>query len=334
MDHAPEPAAHHPRSEASAVLDRGQVARVLEPSPPFDDRDPDYRADDPVREDRLEPGSRIVSPVPGADLTWDDVVGDRPDLASFARDRWLTSGRGLPSRVPDGYHEARVDLHRLAVYVLSPARLEATGKMALRATRGGFGTPFFGVDDRQVRVQDGHLVDQRDGKAEVDGITTLSAAARFVGVDLDLAKPDSFDVPSPGDPDRALTVDAEVNAFVADWYGFATRVLETVRADVPDEDRPSRVQLWPEHFDPAFEAGSEDVGRRAGFGASPGDHHDGADPEPYLYVSLWTPDAVPESPFWGESFGAKLPWADLVAASDQEAAAVAFYREARDRLRA
>jgi hypothetical protein len=89
------------------------------------------------------------------------------------------------------------------------------------------------------------------------------------------------------------------------------------------------VQLWPEHFDPAFEAGDEDAGRRAGFGASPGDHHDGADPEPYLYVSLWTADQVPDDPFWSAPFGAKLSFAELVAAEDHEAAALEFFRTAR-----
>ena len=53
----------------------------------------------------------------------------------------------------------------------------------------------------------------------------------------------------------ALVVPAEVASFLADWYGFADRVLETVRADMGAEDAPSRVQLWPEHFDLAFEAG-------------------------------------------------------------------------------
>jgi hypothetical protein len=124
-------------------------------------------------------------------------------------------------------------------------------------------------------------------------------------------------------------VDPAVAALVADWFGFAGRVLETVRAEVPPGDEPSRVQLWPEHFDPAFEAGDESAGRRAGFGASPGDHHDGADPDPYLYVSLWSPDRVPDDPFWSAPFGAKLAFAELVTAPDQEAAALDFFRTAR-----
>jgi hypothetical protein len=220
-------------------------------------------------------------------------------------------------------------LHRLAVYVLSPVRMAAIAKMALRQTRGGFGTPFFGPEDRQVRVEDGALVDQRGDHADVHPLTTLAAAAEAVGVTIDGSKPDEFDVPPPGDVDADLGTSPEVGAFVADWYGFAWRVLETVRAEVGAHDGPSRVQLWPEHFDPAFEAGDEAAGRRAGFGASPGDHHDGADPEPYLYVSVWARDQVPDDAFWNAPFGAKLPFAELVVAPDQEAAALGFFRTAR-----
>jgi hypothetical protein len=322
------PAAHDPRAEADAVLGDGAAARVLEPSPPFDDRDPAYLADDPVNV-VIDGDDAVVSPIGNGARTWDEIVDERADVAPFAVDRWLTSGRRLPATVPDGYHDGRLGLHRLAVYVLSPVRMAAIGKMALRQTRDGFGTPFFGPDDRQVRIQDGFLVDQRGDEADVRELTTLADAAEAVGVTIDAAMADEFDVPPTGDVDADLAVAPEVGAFVADWYGFAARVLETVRAEVPAEDSPSRVQLWPEHFDPAFEAGDEDAGRRAGFGASPGDHHEGADPEPYLYVSLWARDQVADDPFWAAPYGAKLPFAELAAADDQEAAALDFFRTAR-----
>ena len=328
MTASARPAALDPRAEADAVLGDGFAARVLEPSPPFDERDPAYLADDPVNVE-VEGDAVVVSPIANGDRTWDDVVQDRPDLAPFAADRRLTSGRGLEATVPDGYHEGRLALHRLGVYVLSPARMAAIGKMALRPTRAGFGTPFFGADDRQLRIQDGFLVDQRGADADVHELTTLARAAAAVGVTIDAGKADDFDIPSAGDVEADLAVPAEVSSFLADWYGFASRVLETVRAETPSEDTPSRVQLWPEHFDPAFDAGDEGAGRRAGFGASPGDHHEGADPEPYLYVSLWTPDQVPGDEFWSAPFGAKLPFAELVASADHEAAALDFFRTAR-----
>ena len=310
------------------MLGDGFVARVLEPSPPFDERDPAYLADDPVNVE-VDGDAVVVSPIVNGDRTWDDMVRERPDLASFAADRWLTSGRGLAPTLPDGYHEGRLALHRLGVYVLSPARLAAIGKMALRPTRAGFGTPFFGADDRQVRVQDRYLVDQRGAGADVHELTTLARAATAVGVTIDADQADDFDIPATGDVDADLAVSAEVATFLADWFGFASRVLETVRAEAPPQDTPSRVQLWPEHFDPAFDAGDEGTGRRAGFGASPGDHHEGADSEPYLYVSLWTPDQVPDDEFWSAPFGAKLPFADLVASGDHEATALRFFRTAR-----
>ncbi|MBV8295363.1 MAG: hypothetical protein JO085_00885, partial [Acidimicrobiia bacterium] len=52
------------------------------------------------------------------------------------------------------------------------------------------------------------------------------------------------------------------------WYGFAWSVLEELRSDAGSVE-PSRVQLWPEHFDAAFDC--LDERRRATFGASPGE---------------------------------------------------------------
>ena len=89
-------------------------------------------------------------------------------------------------------------------------------------------------------------------------------------------------------------------------------MLEELRADPASTDA-SRVQLWAEHFDAAFEAlPEESQQRRAGFGASPGD---AANPEPYLYVVPWCLRHVTPSERWNaESFrGAILPYAELLA---------------------
>ena len=323
MSNPPRPVARDPRAEAEAVLGHGYGARVLEPSPPFDDGDPAYLADDPVLA-AVGDGAVAVSPVGSGDRTWDELVADRPELAPFAADRWLTSGRRLAATVPDGYQDGRLDLHRLAVYVLSPARMDAIGKMALRRTHRGFGSPFFGSDHRQIRVEDALLVDQKGMGADVYELSTLAAAADAVGVAIDTTTAEDFDVPTAGDLHAELAVLPEVFDFLADWYGFATRVLEATRLEMSAEDSPSRVQLWPEHFDPAFDAGDEEAGRRAGYGASPGDHHTNGDPEPYFYISLWARDRVPDDPFWNAPFGAKLRFADLVVADDHEAAAIDF----------
>jgi hypothetical protein len=83
--------------------------------------------------------------------------------------------------------------------------------------------------------------------------------------------------------------------------------------------------LWPEHFDPAIEMGSEDQGRRASYGASPGDQ---GHLEPYLYVSAWT-EIDRDDPFWNDrNFnGASLPFTTLLEAEDQIRVAMEFFLE-------
>jgi hypothetical protein len=187
------------------------------------------------------------------------------------------------------------------------------------------GTPFFGAD-QQVRIAGGTLVSQRGGSADAAPITTLAEAAGFVlDGPPDLAWAEGFDVPPAGDVDAPLPVDPAAAAILGDWTGFAWSVLEEVRADAASVE-PSRVQLWPEHFDAAFDALPEE--RRVTFGASPGD----ADhPEPYLYVLPWHFDTAPASPRWNAtSFkGAILRFGELLDAPDQRQAALAFLRDGR-----
>jgi hypothetical protein len=108
----------------------------------------------------------------------------------------------------------------------------------------------------------------------------------------------------------ALAIDATASTFLGDWFGFGTSVLEELRATVGDEAAPSRVQLWPEHFDLSVELGSESAGKRAGYGASPGDelHSD-----PYLYVAPW--GEVPDDDLWRATAfgGAEMSYAELLA---------------------
>jgi hypothetical protein len=318
-------AARHARGEAQRVVGDNFVARVLEPSPPAV-KDRDWFADDPVAADAVA-GRPVVSPVPGGDLTWDEWLSDHPEHASWAATRWLGAHRRLP-RPSATLVETRVALHRLAVYVVSPVRRRANSKIALRFSFGGMGTPFFG-DDEQVRVAGTHLVRQRAGTAAAEPIGSLAGAARFVlDGPPDIAWAEPFDVPPAGDPDDELRVDTESAAFLGDWYGFAYSVLEELRADV-ESTETNRVQLWPEHFDAAFDCLPDD--RRATFGASPGDA--GID-EPYLYVLPATFEAAPASDIWNaDSFnGAVLRWSELVDADDQRGAALKFYRRCRDVL--
>ncbi|HEY5143479.1 MAG TPA: hypothetical protein VII98_08265, partial [Solirubrobacteraceae bacterium] len=148
-------------------------------------------------------------------------------------------------------------------------------------------------------------------------LTTLPEAATLAGL------------PADGLDDVPLGVDRAAADALAAFYAFADDVLRTLRAEAPEGADPSAIRLWPEHFDIAFDQGSEADGRRAGYGASPGDEQH---PEPYLYVGPWT--APPAGPEWNATgfTGAELGYADLRAVTDPRATALAFFRERRDAL--
>ncbi len=174
------------------------------------------------------------------------------------------------SELPAGHAETRRALHQLAFFVVAPKRYSGTGKVGLRYTHRGFGTPFFGADE-QVRVEGDRLVYQQGDAVRSIPITTLEEAAGFLGIQYRDFWFDGFhDPPDPSDPLAELTVDPATTDAIGDWFGFATSVLEELRR-TPGAEHVSRVQLWPEHFDPAVEMGAHDRGRRASYGASPGD---------------------------------------------------------------
>lgn len=198
--------------------------------------------------------------------------------------------------LPATFTATREELHRVAEQVVSPARVAATGnEIALEATPGGFGTPPFPGGGR-VRVDGDELVVE-----EADG------TERRTRLEVDRAAADAL----------------------AALYAFAWEVLTVLRDEAPDGSDPSELHLWPEHFDVAFEQGAEAEGRRAGYGVSPGDENH---PEPYLYVGPWA--EPPSGPDWTATGfrGAERGYADLLAAPDQRAAALAFFRSRRDDL--
>jgi hypothetical protein len=201
----------------------------------------------------------------------------------------------VPGRAATEFAATRLALHELAERTISPARAAVNGEIGLRWTLGGFGMPLFGPDE-QLRVEYGALIHQREDRA------TRAAPAEGV--------------------DRAAA------SALGEYFGFATSVLEALRAGNRDLE-PSRVQLWPEHFDVSVELGSEADGRRAGYGASPGD---AVHPEPYLYVVPW--GATPSGPRWrARGFaGAELGYAELLAGDDQRALALDFLQGCLDEL--
>ena len=312
-DHA---LAHDPAAEAAAAAGDDYDVRVLEPCPPAV-ADPPFWADDPADPTSSGAGP-VVAPHSGGDLTWDELIEARPELAGFAADRWLGARRPLPELPPD-YPAALFDFHRLAYSVVAEARYQCNGKFGLRYVRGGFGTPFFG-DDAQVRVAGDQLVVQTAARARSTTITTLREAGEFAGV-VPGTSAAEHDSPDLGDIDRPLEARAGVGEFLGAWFGLATAALEELRFS-PGVVDPERVQLWPGHFDPAIAAGDAESGRRATYGFSPGDHsHD----EPYIYVAAWG-DVDRSDPFWNEtSFnGASLSFSSLAPTDDHYRAAVAF----------
>jgi hypothetical protein len=231
------------------------------------------------------------------------------------------SAASLPP-LPTAFAETREALHRLAVYVISPAQRLQNGEIILHATPGGFSTFAFG--GRVIGVDGADLV--------VDGarhpIGSLNDAARLAGIAPDIAQQEEFDVPPHGDLDEPLAVDAAAGRALGAWYAFATEVLDALRADAGPADEASIVRIWPEHFDAAIDLGDAGADRRATYGASPGDRHHA---EPYLYASPWAGrvDAFFDEPGFD---GAARTRRQLAAAADARGAAIAFLRAARERM--
>jgi hypothetical protein len=217
----------------------------------------------------------------------------------------------------DSFVSTRLALHRVAEELVAPAR-KPPNEIALRRTPGGFGTPPFEFEGQtvQVRVEGSELVVDRGGDSERIPLASLAEAGEKLGAPL---LPDG--IPTDTTP---LGIDSAPAERLADFYGFADDVLQGLRESLPAGDVPSEINLWPEHFDIAFEAGDEAAGKRANYGASPGDEgHD----EPYLYVGPWT--AAVEGELWNAAgfHGAELSYSDLIAADDQRAAALDFFEK-------
>jgi hypothetical protein len=194
--------------------------------------------------------------------------------------------------LPASYTSTRRSLHALACFVIAPARLARTGRIGLRVTPGGFGTPAFD-DGSLISVRDNQLLREPGGCLP---ITTLRSAARFVEVEL---------IPDPGvgkdlpafEPDRVLAVDVESSRALAYWYSRGTIALGGIRRRLGDTAAVGEAQIWPEHFDLAAEVSID--GRGATVGFSPGDSFCN---EPYAYVAPTSPH--PPATFWNAPFGA------------------------------
>lgn len=196
--------------------------------------------------------------------------------------------------------------------------------MGLEPAPGGFGTPEF--DGSVARVEGDMLVFEKEEGIATQTISTVREAARFFGIDYEEDWYSHFHDPlKPIGPDRLLSVDDVAARALGQWFHFGFTVLEEVRAEGGPGAKPSQVQLWPEHFDAATELGDEGAGRRASYGASPGDADHA---EPYVYVAPWG-EVDRSDPYWSDaSFGgASLSYAALRRADDPVGRAVAFLWE-------
>lgn len=189
----------------------------------------------------------------------------------------------------EGFFSTRVALHAVCEHVLAAALHQATGHIGLRVSADGFATPAFGADDRVISVGAGRItVTDRRGTGS-EPLTTLRAAARFVGIEP--GAPAAVYSPATSmDPDAVLAIKSQAAEAIIDWY---TKISSALKAFAPD----SRQTLWPEHFDIAIRKDDCNFGGLAG---------DGAIADPYVYVG---PSFVPPAdPFFARPFGAARTW--------------------------
>lgn len=225
----------------------------------------------------------------------------------------------MPGPWPDSFASTRAALHALAEHVIAAARYRVEGRISLVPATGGFGTPLFG-DRERVRVEGVELVHERPGTTTRVVITTLGAAAQFVGIPLG-APTEVYKPATACLPDAPLAVDAASARALADWYAFGAGLLDDVRSTYRARG-PSPAVIWPEHFDLACEVGAEEA-ERATYGASPGDSEI---PQPYLYVAPW--DAERRTGRLGaHPFGAACTTDELEAATEPRRAGLDFYTE-------
>jgi hypothetical protein len=235
--------------------------------------------------------------------------------------------------LPPAFAATRLALQRVAVHVLARRRHVLVGKLGLRSTPGGIGTPAAGPEHEVVRTSGPWLLRERTGSSgstEVLDLTTatLGQAAALVEVDLAAEFSAGADTPEVGDPAAVLGIDPASVGALAGWYAFGWAVLDGAVAGAGADAAPSVVQLWPEHFDAGCDLAVR-PGRRTNLGASPGD---GFQAEPYLYVGPWDGARPGDPAYWNAPFGAVLGYDELRRAQDPIARALDFVRTGLDHL--
>ncbi len=192
--------------------------------------------------------------------------------------------------LPPTFATTRDGLHRLACYVIAPARLARAGEIGLQATPGGLGTPPL-PDGTRIATRGAELVVGDRAAA----ITTLRDAAAIVGIELSATPDVGTDLP-PYEPDTELAVDDAAARVLGDWYELAAAAL--TRLD-PALGAISPATLWPEHFDLAVTVALAG-GAGVNIGFSPGDSFSD---QPYVYVGPWDRSGLADD-YWNAPFGA------------------------------
>jgi hypothetical protein len=222
--------------------------------------------------------------------------------------------------LPDSFVAARDGLHALAEHVLAPARYRADGHIGLVPAPGGFGTPVFG-DGERIRVEGVELVHEHPGTSTRVRITTVGAAAQFVGIEPG-AVAEVYTPATPCTPDAPVALDPDAARVLAAWIALAESLLEDLRSAYAAHDSTAPT-IWPEHFDLACELGDADAGTRGNYGASPGDR---AIAEPYLYVGPHEASRR-TGKLAAYPFGAAITYSDLLAGGDPKGLGADFFRE-------
>ncbi len=193
----------------------------------------------------------------------------------------------------------RDSLHGLAEWLLAGPQYVRAGTIRLRVVDAGVETK-----DGLVTLTAAELV-VRSGDAESRRALTgtVQALADAVGIEPSVPA-DLYPDHAPVTPESVIQVDVPTAQGLFEWFNRGKRGLLTF---APGEEPV----LWPEHFDLAIS--SCDVT----YGVSPGDK---VHPEPYAYVSPWTPRS---GAFWNAAFGAVRGAAEL----PDSAAVAAFFDE-------
>ena len=205
------------------------------------------------------------------------------------------------SPLPSSFRNTCNSLHALAEHVLSTARYQRVERFVLQLNPRGFETPPFGEDNTVLAVEGIELVVTDNRGSRRTSVTTIRAAAAFVGVEPGLPR-SLWEATTPLVLDATLDIDPLAVQALADWYEFSRGALTALR-DRATADTYAPIQLFPQGFDLATNAAE------VNYGGSPGDSF--CD-EPYLYVGpVNRPFPTPTDSFWNAGFGALLRYSEM-----------------------